>query len=236
MTKIVYFQFAIQLNCIQIFFNFNDFSKLKENQTRFCKYFHSKILQQYKGIIEFIQGPGETVFVPGGWWHAVINVTDTIAVTQNYMNSVNIPWVWPSFRKERKKLACYALKKYQKKIPQIHQRLVDINEKDGFVMHDKKQSLKKKIFLEDEMKAKQEKRELFNIANANPRYLSSDQTSNSSSSSSSSSYSSSSSSDQHSDSRSRSRSHSRKNRNKSRKRNASSKHQRNNSNSSTTSR
>ena len=33
---------------------------------------------------DFVQREGETVFVPSTWHHAVLNLNDTVAVTQNY--------------------------------------------------------------------------------------------------------------------------------------------------------
>ncbi|XP_064643365.1 uncharacterized protein LOC135497408 [Lineus longissimus] len=34
---------------------------------------------------ECIQQPGDVIFMPEGWWHAVLNVEDTVAVTQNFL-------------------------------------------------------------------------------------------------------------------------------------------------------
>ena len=39
---------------------------------------------------ECLQNTGEIVFVPSKWYHAVYNVEDSVAVTQNYCSRVNV--------------------------------------------------------------------------------------------------------------------------------------------------
>ena len=34
-------------------------------------------------VYEVIQNPGEVIFVPGGWWHGVLNVDDCVSRLSN---------------------------------------------------------------------------------------------------------------------------------------------------------
>jgi len=106
-----------------------------------------KIKEKYGDAVNeivFLQKPGETVFIPGGWWHVVVNLDDTIAITQNYCNSVNFEKVWRSVRKERKKMAVKLLKRLREYYPEIYKVATYLNEADNFLMYDQEKLLNKK--------------------------------------------------------------------------------------------
>ena len=62
-------------------------------------------LAQKWGMIETIQGPGEVIFIPGGWAHIVINIDFCIAVTHNFCASETVDQVYLKTRNSRPKLA-----------------------------------------------------------------------------------------------------------------------------------
>ncbi|KAJ2993987.1 hypothetical protein HDV02_001922 [Globomyces sp. JEL0801] len=110
----------------------------------------TKTLGEQLKMMEIIQNPGETVFVPSGWWHIVINIDFTIAVTQNFCSKTNLETVWLKARfingyvlngrYSRPKMAMklrsilesnnteLKLKKKRKKIN--HQSIIDFNSLD----------------------------------------------------------------------------------------------------------
>lgn len=92
--------------------------------------------EKYKNFCcyEFTQNPGETCFIPAGWWHAVLNLTDTVAVTQNFCSPRNFDDVWLKTRSGRKKMAWKWLCQLEEKYPDLAERAKAANKRDRFVM------------------------------------------------------------------------------------------------------
>ncbi|CAF3443850.1 unnamed protein product [Rotaria sp. Silwood1] len=69
--------------------------------------------------IEAIQHPGEVMFAPGGYWHVVLNLDLTIAVTQNFCSSVNFPAVWTRVIHSRPKMSKKFLESLKRRRPDL---------------------------------------------------------------------------------------------------------------------
>ena len=55
--------------------------------------------------------------MPGGWRHAVLNLDDTMAVTQNFVNDFNLDRVWRSIRKGSKSTSRQFMESMREKQP-----------------------------------------------------------------------------------------------------------------------
>lgn len=93
---------------------------------------------------EFTQHAGETVFVPHDWWHAVLNLTDTVGVTQNFCSPRNFRAVWAKTRNSRKRMAWKFLCQLKKHYPELAAIAEDMNRRDGFRMKYDPKEMKRK--------------------------------------------------------------------------------------------
>jgi len=56
--------------------------------------------QAEEKMIVVEQHPGETIFIPSGWYHQVENITDCISLNHNWCNSVNLPSMYEAMKNE----------------------------------------------------------------------------------------------------------------------------------------
>jgi hypothetical protein len=120
------------------------------------------------GLMEFIQYPGETIFVPGNWWHAVLNLDDTLAITQNYCSTSNFDAVWRESRTNRKHMAKRWLSALQISEPVLAKAAIEMNQKDNFTFQFSKQAIRKaaKRKLDKERKLQHNENDSGNITSA----------------------------------------------------------------------
>lgn len=112
---------------------------------------------------EFTQYAGETVFIPKGWWHSVLNITHTVGITQNYCSRRNFDEVWRQTRSGRKKMSCSWLRRLKEQHPDLGRRATELNRFDDFVMweddpDEQRRWRKKKADKERKKREKKEKK------------------------------------------------------------------------------
>ncbi len=73
-------------------FDFSPFRRSLDVVFRANRYTH--VLPQLRksswfgrGIVETVQGPGETIYVPHGMGHSVLNLDENVSVTENFLPS-----------------------------------------------------------------------------------------------------------------------------------------------------
>jgi len=71
------------------------------------------------GMLEVIQEPGETIFVPWGWHHAVLNLGWTVAVTQNLILPPMLPGVLNRLREKFPRFAARWARAIRQKFPDL---------------------------------------------------------------------------------------------------------------------
>ena len=110
----------------------NHYNTSCESSTNNSSIHESKEFFEKYPIIEFTQTPGDTVFVPGGWWHAVLNLDDTVAITQNFCSRQNFDSVWRRTRVGRRGMAVKWIQKLKEYDESLYRRAIAINTHDGY--------------------------------------------------------------------------------------------------------
>jgi hypothetical protein len=69
--------------------------------------------------MEVIQEAGEVIFVPSGWWHQVLNLEATVAVTQNFCSQRNLKFVYQDMLDKKSSLRKHFYDAVTKRFPDL---------------------------------------------------------------------------------------------------------------------
>ena len=79
-------------------------------------------------VYECLQESGDLIYVPGQWWHGVLNLSDTVAVTHNYCGWDNFDDVYKRISRQRKLFCKRWVKNMRKYAPALYQRARELRE------------------------------------------------------------------------------------------------------------
>ncbi|XP_067625893.1 2-oxoglutarate and iron-dependent oxygenase JMJD4 homolog [Eurosta solidaginis] len=69
-----------------------------------CNIKEEMLIEKSVNFLIIYQHENETLFVPSGWYHQVLNVTDTISVNHNWFNGTNIKYIWCNITENLRKV------------------------------------------------------------------------------------------------------------------------------------
>jgi histone arginine demethylase JMJD6 len=86
--------------------------------------YYPKLVDKYHNAVEILQGAGDTVFVPAGWPHVVLNLEITVAVTHNYASEFqDLTRLWKEVSQEEPDFGRQWYEALQQHRPDLVQRL-----------------------------------------------------------------------------------------------------------------